>query len=48
MVYYIGSSNFTIWQRNLDSKIKRQIQTNSSGNEVYVKDYKIHMEGSQH
>jgi hypothetical protein len=31
----------------MDSKIKRQIQTDSSGNEVYAKDCIIYMEGSQ-
>jgi transposase len=31
-VYYIGSSSITIWQRNMDSEIKRQIQTGSSRN----------------
>jgi hypothetical protein len=34
-------------QRNLDSKIKRQIQTDSSGNEVCAKDCDIYLEGSQ-
>jgi hypothetical protein len=31
----------------MDSKIKRQIQTDSSGNEVNAKDCKMYMEGSQ-
>jgi hypothetical protein len=31
----------------LDSKIKRQIQSDGSRNDVYVKDCKISMEGSQ-
>jgi hypothetical protein len=38
IVYYIGSSSITIWEQNMDSKIKRQIQTDSSRNEVYAKD----------
>jgi hypothetical protein len=47
IVYYIGSSSITIWQRNMYSTIKRQIQTDSIGNEVYTKDWKICMEVSQ-
>jgi hypothetical protein len=38
IVYYIGSSNITTWQRNMYSKIKRQIQTDCSGNEVYARE----------
>jgi hypothetical protein len=41
------SSNITGWQRKLDSKIERLIHTNSSGNEVYMIDCNIYMEGSQ-
>jgi hypothetical protein len=37
----------SVWQRNVDSKIKRQIQADSSGNKVYAKDCKIYMKGSQ-
>jgi hypothetical protein len=29
IVYYIGPSSITVWQRNLESKLKRQEQTNS-------------------